>query len=145
MMFIDISLDSVVSQRPLCSTLVRVPPPLSLMFPCSRSVMIVLKLSPYGVVSDGRVLGLFVPWPPAVLTGLPQETNISLEAAIGRIVFLCAGFVVFHSRNQSTLIPVPPSTRLTGIQGLSPHTLFLGSKGWMLLRTLHPMWNRGPQ
>ena len=29
-------------------------------------------------------------------------------------------------------------------QGLSPHTLFLGSKGWILPRPLHPMWNRGP-
>ena len=109
-MIIDISLDSVVSQRPLCSTLVRVPPPLSLMFPCSRSVMIVLKLSPYGVVSDGRVLGLFVPLPP-VLTGFPQGANISLEAGFGRIVFLSAVFVVFHSRYQNTLIPVLPSIK----------------------------------
>ena len=112
-MIIDISLDSVVSQRPLCSTLVRVPPPLSLMFPCSRSVMIVLKLSPYGVVSDGRVLGLFVPLPPAVLTGFPQGANISLEAGFGQIVRLSAVFVVFHSRYQSTLIPVPTSISLS--------------------------------
>ena len=71
-----------------------------------------LKLSPYGVASDGRVLDLFVPLPPAVLTGFTQEVNISLEAAVGRIVFLSAVFVVFHSRYQSTLIPVPPSMRL---------------------------------
>ena len=31
-------------------------------------VMIVLRQSLYGVVSDGRVLGLFVLLPPAVLT-----------------------------------------------------------------------------
>ena len=73
--------------------------------------MIEQRLSLYGVVSDARVLGLFVPLPPAVLTGFPQEANISLEAAVGLIVFLSAGFVVFHSRNQSTLIPVPPSIR----------------------------------
>ena len=59
--------------------------------------MIVLRRSLYGVVSDGRVLGLFVPLPP-VLTGFPQGANISLEAGFGRIVFLSALFVVFHSR-----------------------------------------------
>ena len=110
-MIVDISLDCVVSQRPLWGTLVRLPRPLSLMFPYSRRVMIVLRRSLYGVVSDGRVLGLFVPLPPAVLTGFPQGANISLEAGFGRIVFLSAVFVVFHSRYQSTLIPVPPSIR----------------------------------
>ena len=38
------------------------------------------KTVPYGVISDGRVLGLFVPLPPAVMTAFPQGTNISLEA-----------------------------------------------------------------
>ena len=61
MMIVDISLDCVVSQRPLRGTLARFPRPLSLMFPYSRRVMIVLRRSLYGVVSDGRVLGLFVP------------------------------------------------------------------------------------
>ena len=65
-MIVDISLDCVLSQRPLWDTLVRVPRQLSLMFPSSRRVMIVLRLSLYGVVSDGRVLGIFVPLPPAV-------------------------------------------------------------------------------
>ena len=65
----------------------------------------------YGVVSDGRVLGLFVPLKPAVLTGFPQGASISLEVGFGRIVFLSAVFVVFHSRYQSPLIPVPPSIR----------------------------------
>ena len=73
--------------------------------------MIVLRRPLHSVVSDGRVLGLFVPLPPAVLTGFPQGANISLEAGFGRIVFLSAVFVVFHSRYQSTLIPVPPSIR----------------------------------
>ena len=77
----------------------------------SRRVMIVLRRSLYGVFSDGRVLGLFVPLPPAVLTGFPQGANISLDGGFGRIVFLSAVFVVFHSRYQSTLIPVPPSIR----------------------------------
>ena len=71
-----------------------------------------LRRSLYGVVSDGRVLGLFVLLPPAVFTGIPQGASISLEAGLGRIVFLSAVFVVFHSRYQSTLIPVPTSIRL---------------------------------
>ena len=101
-MIVDISLDCVVSQRPLWGTLVRLPRPLSLMFPYSRRVMIVLNRSLYGVVSDGHVLGLFVPMPPPVLTGFPQGASISLEAGFGRIVFLSAVFVVFQSRYQST-------------------------------------------
>ena len=60
-MIVDISLDCVGSQRPLWGTVVRLPRPLSLMFPYSRRVMIVLRRSLYGVVSGGRVLGLFVP------------------------------------------------------------------------------------
>ena len=83
----------------------------SLMFPYSRRVMIVLRRSLYGVVSEGRLFVLFVPLPQAVLTGFPQGASISLEAEFGRIVFLSAVFVVFHSRYQSTLIPVPPSIR----------------------------------
>ena len=67
-----------------------------------------LGRSLYGVVSDGRVLGLFVPLPPAVLTGFPQGANISLEEGFGQIVFLSAVLVVFHSRYQRTLIPFPP-------------------------------------
>ena len=133
-MIVDISLDCVVSQRPLWDSLVRLPRPLSLMFPYSRRVMIVLRRSLYGVASDRRVLGLFVPLPPAVLTGFPQGASISLEAGFGRIVFLSAVFVVFHSRYQSPLIPVPPSTRPSLLQGLSPLTLFLVSKGWILPR-----------
>ena len=110
-MIVDISVDCVVSKKPLWGTLVRLPRPLSLIFPYSRRVMIVLRWSLYGVVSDGRVLGLFVPLRPAVLTGFPQGAHISLEAGFGRIVFLSAVFLVFHSRYQSTLIPVPPSIR----------------------------------
>ena len=100
-MIVDISLDCVGSQRPLWGTLVRLPRQISLMFPYSRRVMIMLTWSLYGVVSDGRVLGLFVPLPPAVLTGIPQGANISLEAGFVRIVFLSAVFVVFHSCNKA--------------------------------------------
>ena len=110
-MIVDIPMDCVGSQRKLWGTLIRFPRPVSLMFPYSRRVMILLRRSLYGVVSDGRVLGLFVPLPPPVLTGFPQGANISLEEGFGRIVFLSAVFVVFHSRYQSTLIPVPPSIR----------------------------------
>ena len=95
-MIVDLSPDCVGSQRQLWGTLVRLPRPLSLMFPYSRRTMIVLRRSQYDVVSDGRILGLFVPLPPAVLTGFPQGANISLEAGFGRIVFLSAVFVVFH-------------------------------------------------
>ena len=45
-----------------------------------------LRRSLYGVVFDGRVLGLFVLLPPAVLKGCPEGGNISLEAGFGRIV-----------------------------------------------------------
>ena len=110
-MIVDIALDCVVSQRPLSGTPVRVPRPLCLMFPYSRRVMIVLRRSLYVVVSEGRVLGLFVALPPAVLTGFPQGAIISLEEGFDRIVFLSAVFVAFHSRFQSTLITVPPSIR----------------------------------
>ena len=110
-MFVDISLKCVVSQRPLVGTLVRLRRPLSVMFPYSRRVMIVLRRSLYGVFSDGRVLGLFIPLSPAVLTGFPQGANISSEAVFGQIVFLSAVFVVFHSRYQITLIPLPTSIR----------------------------------
>ena len=94
-MIVDISLDCVGSQRPLWGSLVRLLRPLSLMFPYSRRVMIVLRRSLYGVVSDGRVLGLSVPLPPAVLTGFPQGANISLEAGFGQIVFLSAVSLCF--------------------------------------------------
>ena len=75
-MIVDISLDCVGSQRPLWGTLVRLLRLLSVMFPYSRRVMIVLRRSLYGVVSDGRVLVLFVRMPPPVLTGFPQGANI---------------------------------------------------------------------
>ena len=69
------------------------------------------KTVPYGVVSEGTCFGPFRSIAAGSLEGIPQGANISLEAGFGRIVFLSAVFVVFHSRYQSTLIPVPPSVR----------------------------------
>ena len=70
-----------------------------------------LRWSLDGVVSEGHVLGLFIPFPPAVLIGFIQEANISLEAALDQIVCLSAVCIVFHSEYQSTLIPVPHPIR----------------------------------
>ena len=41
------------------------------------------KTVPVECFLDGHVFGLFVPLPPAVLTGFPQGANISLEAGFG--------------------------------------------------------------
>ena len=60
MMIVDISVDCVVSQRPLFGTLVRLLRPLSLMDPYSRRLMIVLRLALHGVFFDGIAFGLFV-------------------------------------------------------------------------------------
>ena len=88
-MILDISQDCVLSQRPLWVTLVRLPRPLSLMFPYSRRVMIVLRRSQYGVVSVGRVLVLFVPLPPAVLTGFPREQTFRWKRVLSELSFQC--------------------------------------------------------
>ena len=61
-MFVDISLDWVVSQRPLCGTLIRFLRQLSLLFPYSQREIIVVRRSLHGVVSDGHVFP-FVPLP----------------------------------------------------------------------------------
>ena len=52
-------------------------------------LIILLRWSLNVVVSYGRVLGPFIPLPPAVLIGFPQEANLSLEVAVGRFVFQC--------------------------------------------------------
>ena len=96
-----------------------------LMFPYARRTMLVLRLSQYGVVSDGCVFGLFVPVPWPVLIGFTQEAKISLVVCFGQILFLSVLFVEFHSPNQGTLIPVPPSISPMGLQGLYPASLFL--------------------
>ena len=110
-MFIDISLDCAVSQRPLYGTLVRVSRQLSLMFPYSRRMIIVLRRSPYGVFLTDMFFGLFVPLPPDFDRISPGSKHF-VGSGFYRIVFLkSAVCVVFHSRYQSTLIPVPPSIR----------------------------------
>ena len=107
MMIVDISLDCVVSQTTMGHSR-QASRPLSLMFPYSGRVMIVLRRTLYGVVSDGHVFGLFVPLPPAVMIGFLQEANF-VGSVCWAILFLSAMLFVFHSRYQSTLIPVPPS------------------------------------
>ena len=86
-MIVDISLDCGGSQRPVWGTLIRLPRPLSLMFPYSRGVMIVLRWSLNSVVSDRNVLGLFVPFPPAVLIGFTYDENIAKVAGIAKFCF----------------------------------------------------------
>ena len=78
MMFVDNSLDCVVSQRPLWGILVRLPWTLSLMFPYSRRMMLMLIWPLHSVVSHRNVVGFFVPLPPAVLIGFTHEANIAL-------------------------------------------------------------------
>ena len=70
----------------------QVPRPLSLMVPYSRRVMIVLRRSLYGVVSDGHIWGLFVPLPPAVLTGFPREQAFVWKRDLAELCFsvLCS-------------------------------------------------------
>ena len=86
-MIVDISLDCVGSQRPLRGTFLRLQRPLALMFPYSRRVMIVLRRSLYGVVSDGRVLGLFLPLTPTVLTGFPREQTFRWKRVFAKFFF----------------------------------------------------------
>ena len=124
-MFVNISLDCAVSQRPLWGILVRLPRPLSLIFPYLRGLMIVLRRSLHGVVSDGHVFGLLIPLPPAVLIACTQEANISFESTVGQILFLSAMLVVFHPRYQSTLIPFPPSKRPMRLHGFMLTLCFL--------------------
>ena len=96
-MIVDISLDCGVSETPMGHSRqasAKTFPHVSLFTKGDDSV----KSCLYGVVSDGRVLGLFIPLPPAVLTGNPQGASISLQAGLGRIVFLSAVFIVFYSR-----------------------------------------------
>ena len=112
MMIVDISLDCVECQRPIWGTLVRVPRPLSLKFPYSRRVMIVLRRSLYGVVSDGHDFGPFRSIAASSFDRISPGSKHFVGSGFYRIVLLkSAVFVVFHSRYQSTLIPVPPSIR----------------------------------
>ena len=88
------------SQRPLCGTLVRLPWSLSLMFPYSRTMMIVLRRPLHSVVSDRNGLGIFVPLPPAVLMGFTNEANIELEAGLVKFSFsvLCSSCFIHGNK-----------------------------------------------
>ena len=50
-------------------------------------MMTVVRRSLHGIVSDGRVLGILVPLPLAVLTGFPQGASISLEGVLAKLCF----------------------------------------------------------
>ena len=107
-MIVDISLDCVGSQRQLWGTVVRLPRALSLMFPYSRRVMIVLRRSLYGVVSDGRVLGLFVPLPPQFGQDFPREQTFRWKRVLVEMSFTvlcssCSFTVPKHLDSCSTL------------------------------------------
>ena len=100
-MIIDISLDCVGSQRPLWGTLVRAPRPISLMFPFSRSVMIVLIWSLYSVVSERNGLGILVPLPPAGLMGFTHDANIVLEVGLAKLCFSVLCLSCFTHGNKA--------------------------------------------
>ena len=76
-----------MSQRPLYGTLVRLPGTLSLMFPYSRRMIIVLRRTLHSIVSDRNGLGTFVPLPPVVLIGFTHEANIVLEVGLANFCF----------------------------------------------------------
>ena len=85
------------------------PWPLSLMFPYSQKVMIVLRPSLYSVVSDLHVLGLFVPLPPAVLLGITQEGNISWKRLLAELCFLvlCSSSFTHRTKTPWFLFHLP--------------------------------------
>ena len=88
----------------------RLPRPLSLMFPYSRRVMIVLRGSLYGVVSDRRVLGLSFHCHhefDRIYTGSKHFIGSSFWL---NFVFQCCVRRVSLTVPKQ-LIPVPPSIR----------------------------------
>ena len=91
-----------LSQRALCGTLVRLPWTLSLLFPYSRRMMIVLRRPLHSVVSDRKVLGIFVPSSPAVFIGFTHEANIALEAGLAKFCFSVLCSSCFTHCNKST-------------------------------------------
>ena len=86
-MIVDISLDCVGSQTTMRHSR-QASVNLSLVFPYSRRMMIVLRRPQHSVVSDRNVLGIFVPLPPEVLIGFTHEANIALEAVLAKFCFL---------------------------------------------------------
>ena len=100
MMFVDNSLDCVVSQRPICGTLIRLQWTLYL-FPNSRRMMLVLRRPLPSVVSDRNILGIFVPFPPAVLIGFTHEAYIALEAGLAQFCFSVQCWSCFTHGNKA--------------------------------------------
>ena len=68
------------------------------------------ETAPYSVVSYGHVFA-FSFHCHHQFERISPEANISLEGGFCKILFLSAVFIGFHSRCQSTFIPVPPSIR----------------------------------
>ena len=75
---------------------------LSLMFPYSRRMMIVLRWPLHSVVSDRNVLGIFVPLSPAVLIGFTHEANNALEAGLAKVCFSVLCSSCFSHSNKGT-------------------------------------------
>ena len=95
MMIVDISLDCVGSHRPLWGTLLRVQRLLTLMFPYSRGVMIVLRRSLYGVASDGRVLGLSFGCRQQFCQDFPREQTFRWKRVLAELCFSVLGSSCF--------------------------------------------------
>ena len=91
-MIIDISLDCVASQGPLLGHSRQASattfPHVSLFSKGDDSA----KTVPVECLLDGHVFGLFVPLPPAVLTGFPQGTSFRWKRVLAELSFsvLCS-------------------------------------------------------
>ena len=89
------------SQTPLWGTLVRIPRPLSFMFPYSRRMMLVLIRPLHSFDSDSNILGIFVPFPTAVLIGFTHEAYIALEAGLAKFCFSVLCWSCFTHGNKA--------------------------------------------
>ena len=83
------------------------------MIPYSRT-MIVLRRPLHSVVSDRNSLGIFVPLPPAVLMGIPNEANIELEAGLVKFCFSVLWYCVKNGKHSTGNIirPKPASNEM---------------------------------
>ena len=137
-MFVDNSVDWVLSQRPLCVTLVRILRTLSLMFAYSRRMTLVLRRPLHSVVSDRNVLGIFVQLPPAVLIWFTHEETLHWRLLGPNFFSQCC---VYHVSLTVTkhLDFWPTLYKQMWLQGFYLRTLLLGSKCWILTRHIHPM------
>ena len=90
---------------------------LSLMFPSSQRVMLVRRWSLHGVVSDGHVFAFYFHYHQQFWYDLPMKQTSQFRLVWPNFVSQCL-LIVFHSRHQSTLIPVPTSIRPMWHKGL---------------------------